>query len=395
MTLIKILFWASLLPLLHTYIFYPFLLKILSVRKKKKGEIFNSSMNLPFVSVLIAAYNEEKVLAEKIDSILRDNYPAQIEILIGSDCSNDGTNQILENYSKKSAIIQAFYFRTRQGKGSIINFLAEKAKGEILIITDANVFFSANTVFNLIRQFKDPEIGLVDANIKHKKPVSGGISIQESIYISHEIILKNREGQLWGTMMGPFGGCFAIRKIFYRNIPGNFLADDFYLNMQVLKQGKKAVNDLEAIVYEDLSHEMNEEFRRRIRISTGSFQNLFHFSNLLFPPWQPLAFSFISHKILRWFGPFFLSTVFIANIFLFPSSTFYKITLFIQLGLITITLLDLLLQKYRVQIIILRFITHFYSMNAALFWGFVKFTKGVKSNVWKPTKRNQQETKHN
>lgn len=394
MTIFKILFWVSVFLLTYSYLLYPLLLKALSLRTGRKKDFYLPTEDLPFVSILIAVHNEENVISGKIDSILAGRYPGKIEILIGSDCSTDGTDKILEVYSQKFPQIKVINFTSRKGKGNIINRLASEAAGDILIITDANVFFSENTVFNLVRHFKMPGIGLVDANMHHRGKVSGGISMPESIYINLEVRLKNREGELWGNMMGPFGGCFAIRKTLYREIPGNFLADDFYLNMQVLKQGKKTVSDLEALVFEDISYELSEEFRRRVRISTGNFQNLFHFGSMLFPPWKITAFSFLSHKILRWLGPVFLILIFASNIFLFQDSTFYRIAFFVQIGLMTLPLIDYLLEKCRIQIILLRFIAHFYSMNAALLLGLVKYTKGVKSNVWEPTKRNQQEAQY-
>jgi cellulose synthase/poly-beta-1,6-N-acetylglucosamine synthase-like glycosyltransferase len=394
MIVFKLLFWISIFLLAYTYILYPMLLKALSRGIQRKRDFYLSTDELPLVSILIAAHNEEKVIAGKMDSILAGNYKGKIEILIGSDCSTDDTDKILAEYALKVPSLKVIHFSTRQGKGNIINRLVSIAKGEILLLTDANVFFTENTIFNLARHFKMPEIGLVDANMHHRGKVSGGISLPESLYISMEVKLKNREGELWGSMMGPFGGCFAIRKDLYHEIPGSFLADDFYLNMQVLKQGKKSVNDLEALVFEDITCELSEEFRRRVRISTGNFQNLFRFGSMLFPPWKKVAFSFLSHKVLRWLGPVFLIFIFTSNIFLFQHSTFYSIALFVQVGLMAMPLIDYLLEKCRIQIIILRFIAHFYSMNAALLLGLVKYTKGVKSNVWEPTKRNQQEAQY-
>lgn len=344
---------------------------------------------MPSVSILIAARNEEQVIAEKMESILHTNYQGDFEILCGSDNSTDRTDDILKQFSEKSEKIHFFSYSARKGKPSIINDLADKAAGDILVITDANVMFTGDTVFHLVRRFKDSGTGLVDANMRPPVPNDSGISLQERIYISLETRLKNMEGEIWGTMMGPFGGCFAIRKEMFRKVPANFLADDFYLNMQVLKQGRKCVNDLDAVVYETVSTEISEEFRRRVRISSGNFQNLFHFGHMLFPPWKAVAFCFFSHKVLRWMGPLILVLLFLSNILIFQQSRFFQVALFVQIILFLIPLIDILLEKFRIHIIILRFITHFYIMNAALFWGFIKYMKGITSNAWEPTKRVQ------
>ena len=109
-----------------------------------------------------------------------------------------------------------------------------------------------------------------------------GISHQEKTYISAEVASKNAESVLWGTMMGPFGGCFSLRKKLWEKIPSHFLVDDFFINMHVLQKGFKSINEPNAIVFEDVSNDLSDEFRRKIRISSGNFQNLFHYKHLLF-----------------------------------------------------------------------------------------------------------------
>jgi cellulose synthase/poly-beta-1,6-N-acetylglucosamine synthase-like glycosyltransferase len=216
-----------------------------------------------------------------------------------------------------------------------------------------------------------------------------GISVQEKAYISREVRIKHEESLLWGTMMGPFGGCFAIRKSLFKPVPSNFLVDDFYLNMLVLEAGYKAINNPKAHVFEDVSNDIAIEFKRKIRIATGNFQNLSRFKKLLWPPWKGLGFSFLSHKVIRWLGPFFLILAFISLFVLSFDSKTYLILFFAYIFLLVVPLLDWLLKKLNFHIFILRFITHFCAMNLAMFIGFVRKNRGVKSNVWEPTKRNQ------
>jgi cellulose synthase/poly-beta-1,6-N-acetylglucosamine synthase-like glycosyltransferase len=200
--------------------------------------------------------------------------------------------------------------------------------------------------------------------------------------------LKNEEGRIWGAMMGPFGGGYAIRRELFFKIPPNFLVDDFYINMKILEKGFKAINNPQAFVYEDVSNNLYIEFKRKIRIATGNFQNLKFFAFLLFPLTKGLAFCFLSHKVLRWIAPIFLITALISNILL-ASISFYKILLVLYLFTFIIPIIDGLLRKLQIDITLVRFFTHFYSMNIALLLGFFKYLKGVKSNVWQPTKRHQ------
>jgi cellulose synthase/poly-beta-1,6-N-acetylglucosamine synthase-like glycosyltransferase len=152
------------------------------------------------------------------------------------------------------------------------------------------------------------EIGLVDSNMRNIGIKKDGISHQEKTYISAEVASKNAESLLWGTMMGPFGGCFALRKKLWEKIPSHFLVDDFFINMLVLQKGFKSINEPNAIVFEDVSNDLSDEFRRKIRISSGNFQNLFHYKHLLFD-FSWIAFSFFSHKVLRWLTPFFILSI--------------------------------------------------------------------------------------
>ncbi len=388
----QILFWLSVLAIFHSYVLFPFILKLLAKNKEVNQDVFKlSDSNLPKVSVLMSLYNEEDVISEKIQSIFKSNYPSEkLELIVGSDNCDDKTNDIVSALCKENSNLLFFPFSSRQGKPSIINQLQKKSNGTILIITDANVIFSENTVFEMVKHYKNNNIGLVDTRMTNtKESISKtGISIQESSYNSREVKIKQNESLIWGTMMGPFGGCYSLKNELFKNVPINFLVDDFYINMNVLKKNKKAINCMNAIVYEDVSNNIKDEFRRKIRISTGNFQNLATFKNLLFSKVKGLSFSFFSHKVLRWFGPFLLIIALLSNIFLIKFD-FYKISIIIFSATFTLPFIDIILKKQKINISILRFITHFYTMNIALLIGFFRFLSGVKSGIWQPTKRNQ------
>lgn len=388
-----IVFGICVLPVLHSYVLYPFILKLKAANKEP---IWDSNARISTyrkVSILMAAYNEESVLEEKINSILESDYPHEnIQILVGSDNSTDRTNEIMVDFEKKYPnIIKFFHYTERQGKGNIINKLYNESIGEILILTDANVIFDVKTIKELVKCFENDKIGLADTNMINKGMKKAGISYQEKAYISREVLIKNREGKIWGTMMGPFGGCFAVRKELYESVPVNFLVDDFYINMKIYEKGYLAVNNLNAKVYEDVSNDLSIEFRRKIRIATGNFQNLETFARLIFSPIKGLGFSFLSHKVLRWISPFLLIDSLLALSMLGFSHNIllFEVLFYLQLFSMLIPFIDICLRKLKIHIVLLRFITHFYAMNLALFIGFFKYLKGVKSNVWEPTKRNQ------
>jgi len=386
----EIIFWISVLLILQSYIIYPLLLQLLSVNKKNNEIFFSRDENLPFVSVIMSVYNEDQVIIEKIRSVFNTNYPKdKFELLVGSDGSTDQTNDILNLYSTEHGTLHFYPFHERKGKGQVINQLQANARGEILICTDAQVMFTPDLIFNLVRHFKNKSIGLAGANIINRKIDTKGISRQEWTFMSREIRLKYLEGKIWGTMIGAYGACYAVRNELFSPVPAGYSVDDFFITMKVLEKKYRCILDLDAVGYENVPDRLSEEFRRRIRISAGNFKNLTYFYKLLWPPFTGLSFSFLSHKVLRWICPFLLVLVIISNIFLYQVHLFYKITLFIQAILIVIPFIDHLLRKIGLHIVILRFITHFYSMNLALLTGFLKFIKGSETDVWQPTRRTE------
>ena len=173
---------------------------------------------MPDISVIMSVYNEDKVLENKINSIFNTSFPKEkMEVLIGSDGSNDRTEEILGKMNKKLTNFFFYHSNIRRGKPNVLNDLVLKAKGDILIFTDANVLLNESTITGLVRHFKNPEIGLVDSRMINEGIKKKGISRQESAYISMEVNLKHHEGLVWGTMMGPFGGCYAMRKNLFIN----------------------------------------------------------------------------------------------------------------------------------------------------------------------------------
>jgi len=389
--ILLVLFYLSLAALLHSYLFYPFLMALLAAKNKQD---FNSNSNYaPEIAVLIAAYNEEKVIEQKITSVLSSDYPKEkLKIYIGSDASTDNTDRIVSGLSKKEEQLIFQRFEERTGKAGIVNqlaFLAKNNGAEILIMTDANVMFIRNTIRELVSGFSNPENGQIAANILSTGKHHDGIAFQEEQYIQRENLIKYHEGKAWGTMMGAFGACYAVRTKLMPEIPGNFMMEDFFISMHVLKQGYKAISNPKALAEEDVSFKVKEEFIRKKRISAGNYQNLIYYKSMLWPVWKKLPFSFWSHKVLRWFGPFFLIIILLSGALLASYNTFYLILFLAQLGVWLIPLLELLLQLLGIHFVISRFVYYFYAMNLALLAGFFKYLKGIKTNVWQPIERNR------
>ena len=415
---------------LHTYVLYPWWVVRGAqevARTQVQGAVKKSVAEgqWPPVSVLMAAHNEESVLEQKLRSLANQDYPGQLNIYIGSDCSTDATNQILTDWAAQDNRFHPTLFTTRQGKPSIINQLANLQPATCnlqpaqpaqpatcptcnlqpatcnlqpatcLIITDASVILRPNTITELIRPMRNDErIGVVDATMIQTGGTAAGIGQAEETYIHREVAIKRAEGQRWGTMIGPFGGCWAIRADAYTPVPDNFLVDDFFLCMAAYEQGYLGISSPDAVVEEAVGQSIPDEFRRKVRISSGNWQNLVRFRKLWWPFWKnPLAFAFFSHKVLRWWTPFLLLI-----------GAFAWATLLLSLGYgnnywfgvlfaflvnvpIILLLLDIPLSILGVNFRPARYTHYFLAMNAALLVGFWRYLTGIKSNVWQPSQR--------
>jgi len=392
-TLLHLVFWACLLLVAHTYVLFPLLLARLARGRRQNQQVYETADELPPVDILLAAHNEEAVIMEKVRSTFATTYPLdRLRLLVGSDNSSDQTNALLAQLATEYPQLRFEAYRQRTGKPTVIENLARQATAPVLVLTDANVFFAPTTLVELVKHFRNPAIGLVGGNILNPDHSEAGISGQEKAYLARENLMKYQEGVVWGAMMGAFGGCFAVRRACYHAAPAAFLVDDFYITLAVLRDGYQAINELEAVSYEDVSDHLPEEFRRKARISAGNFQNLKEFRALLWPPWRGVAFAWWSHKVLRWLTPQLLLVLLAATVALVArgGGWVYQLALLGQLGLPLMLLLDAGLRRLGWHSRLLRFVTHFYSMNAALLLGYWRYLRGIKTTVWQPTQRFQQ-----
>ncbi|MBO3270993.1 glycosyltransferase [Hymenobacter defluvii] len=386
---------GGILLIAHTYLFFPLLLNYLARHSTQNQDTYAPHDSaLPHVDVLLAVFNEEQVIEEKILTTFNTTYPTgKLTFYIGSDNSQDQTNSIITRLTLLHPNLRFRTFTQRMGKPGVMDALAQEATAPVLVLTDANVFFTTDTLYHLVKHFRNPAIGQVGGHILNPAHRREGISGQEKAYLERENMVKYQEGVIWGAMIGAFGGCFAVRRSCYHPAPASFLVDDFYISLAVLRDGYQAINELDAHCYEDVSDRLPEEFRRKARISAGNFQNLWAFRQLLWPPWRGVSFAYWSHKVLRWLTPLLLLLTLFANVLLVVrgASWVYSLILAGQLAGPGLMLVDWWLRRYHNRHLrALRFITHFYSMNAALLLGLYRYARGVRTTVWEPTQRFQQ-----
>ena len=392
-----LLFVFAALALLHTYLLYPGYLRYRESRLPPPV-VPPYPVEYPFVSVLVAAYNEERVILQKLQTVLASVYPPdRLLLYVGSDCSSDGTNAVVSALAAREPRLRFFPFQRRRGKPGVINELAAAAlrhrpaaADHVFLMTDANVLLHVDTLRNLVRHLAaDPGLALVDSHLVHTRAGSDGVGGSELTYIGREVLLKYREGRLWQRMMGPFGGCYVLRSDHFDPVPPHALVDDFYLAMRVFERGGGALNDLEAYSYEGVGESLREEFRRKARISTGNVQNLLAFRRLWWPPAGVLGFAFFSHKVLRWLGPLWLLLLLVASVgwwLAAPAVGGYVLAGVLSV-LIGLPLLDWLLQRGGIQLSLLRGWRYFVAMNLALGLGWWRFMTGEQRGIWTPPQR--------
>ena len=375
--IVYLLIAFCLLVLLYAYVGYPRFLAKKATGKSLAYAAYLSQDELPCVYILIPVHNEEKVIIQKLKSVFESSYPQEkIQVLIGLDACTDNTKKyIQENFSTYP--IQLFDFTERQGKPAMLNKLMAYAteKNAITIFTDADIFFNQNTLFELVKYFKDERIGLVDTIIQTQRSTDNN----EQFYWNYENEIKWNESLVYGKITGPSGGCYAIRTKLYEEIPVNFVVDDFFIGMKIALKKYHTIVNKEALAIEEIQTNWIQEFRRKSRIASGNFQNLWYFKKTAFQVYTPLGFIFFSHKFLRWKTPFILLILY--DLLLF------KATLLILIVTFILPVFDAICAIFGWAIKPLRRLHYFLFMNLAVFWGFINFCKGIKSNVWQPTPR--------
>ena len=361
-------FWVAAALLLHTYALYPLSLPILQgfFGRRRRSETPRRHK----VSLILAAYNEEKVIEEKIRNCFELEFPREdLEIIIGSDGSEDRTEAIVAKYAPE---IKLFSFKQRSGKSAVLNQLVSRAEGDIVVFCDANTMLLKNALRKLLAPFDNPDVGCVCGRLILHDAGRSALGIGESIYWNLESEIKKLEGHL-GIVIGANGGIYAIRKDLFASIPTDRkVMDDFFTTTRVLIAGKDAVYEPQAIGSEETSLDTYGEFHRKLRISQANFNLLHRYLPLLNPLRPMVAYGFFSHKLLRWFAPLVLLFILAANISLATTSAFYAGLLGLQVFFYVCAALGYLGngRTRRYKFLLIPF--YFVSMNAALLIGLFK-----------------------
>ena len=376
----KILFWLSTCLVVYTYFGYPFVLWALTTLRSRnilKQEIF------PRVSIIIAARNEVDKIRQKIEHTLALDYPDQrLEILVASDASDDGTDEIVREYAGRG--VRLVRAPERKGKEHAQGLAVVAAKGEILVFTDAATILDPDAVRRLMANFADPTVGavstedvIVDA---HGNPTA------EGLYVRYEMWVRRLEGR-FHSLVGLSGSCFAIRRELCSDW-SPVLASDFMGALRAARNGYRAIADSSALGRFVALVSTQAEMRRKIRTFLRGITVLMANLDLLNPlRYGRFAFQLASHKVLRFVVPFLLLTILMTSVFL-SNEPLYAAIFWAQAGFYVVACAGGIvspLQRNRMFRTAYFFMMVQWAMLRA--WG--KYALGQQQVTWEPSRRHR------
>jgi cellulose synthase/poly-beta-1,6-N-acetylglucosamine synthase-like glycosyltransferase len=380
----ELVLWTALAIVAYCYAIYPPLIWACSRlfgRGRAAPQV--AEQDLPTVTLLIAAHNEESWIQDRIENALQMDYPAdKLEILVASDGSSDATARLVGDFFSRG--VRLLEYSVNHGKAITLNASIPQASHSIVVFSDANTSFDGGAIRNLVRWFTDPGVGTVCGRLVLTDPRKG--KNIDSLYWKYETFLKKCESRL-GALLGANGAIYALRQSDYVPIPPDTLVDDFMIPLVArLRDNKAIIYDHDAVAWEECPPELEDEFRRRARIGAGGFQAMVRLLPLLSPAQGWVSFSFLSHKILRWLCPFFLILALAANAVLLESR-FYLVLMFGQLGFYLVSALGGVLPGRGLTGRLLRLPAMFTSMNLALLVGFWNWICRPQRGTWQRTAR--------
>jgi cellulose synthase/poly-beta-1,6-N-acetylglucosamine synthase-like glycosyltransferase len=382
---LAICFWGCFAFVFYSYGCYPAVIALFArlLGRKNTSPPDLPDERLPVVSLLVAAYNEAAVINERVRNALSMDYPRdKLDIVIACDGCADATADIVRRYEAQG--VRVLDYKERRGKATVLNSAVAELQGDIFLFSDANTNFDPDAIRRLVRWFVDPQIGVVCGRLVLTDPHTG--RNVDGLYWKYETFLKKCEGRL-GALLGVNGAIYAIRRTLYTPIPVGTLVDDFVMPLLAkLHSGCAIIYDAEAIAREESAPDVASEFHRRSRIGAGGFQSI----GMLWPLLNPLrgwvSFTYFSHKILRWFCPFFLLGMLVSSLLLWDHPLY--LTLFIaQVAFYALSVTAAYLPIRSRLLKPLRLTTMFTSMNAALFFGFWRWLRGGQKGTWRRTAR--------
>jgi cellulose synthase/poly-beta-1,6-N-acetylglucosamine synthase-like glycosyltransferase len=370
------IFWGSMGILFYTYLGFP-IITVLRGTLFKKPIKRGTGTSLPTVSLVIAAYNEADVIAAKLTNALASNYPgSHLEVIVASDGSDDGTNQIVAHFGEPGVRLLAL---ERQGKNRAINQAVKIASGEILVFTDADSMLDPDALKHLVAPFVDPQVGGVGGSYHYLRNTTGGEG--ERTYWSFDRWLKILQSQA-GNITGTTGHIYAIRRSLFVPVPPS-VTDDAYISREVIRQHYRLVYAPQAIARGPIADQAGE-VRRKVRVATRGLKCVWEQRYLLNPGvYGFYAVQLFSHKVLRRLMAIPLLGLFFSAPLLWKQGLIYRLATIGQMAFHSAAALGYRMRdKHRGRLKFLSLPYHLDMVNLATLAGVSNLLRGVKYDVW-------------
>lgn len=346
---------------------------------------------LPKVSVVISAKNEEIHIGKRIENLTAQDYPnQQLEIIIVSDGSTDKTNEIVAEYEQTTSQertnlpkVRLISLKKSKGKPNAVNLGISQAKGRFIVLTDSRQTFESLAIKNLIANFSDPAVGCVSGELFFLKDTESSIKAEMGLYWNIEKKVRKMESSI-GSVAGATGAIYAIRKSLYQELPPETLLDDVLTPMNILLQGYRCIFDSTARAYDIISKDAEQEWLRKVRTLAGNWQFINTRPSLFMPLKNPIWWRFLSHKIFRLIVPFMLPLLLLSSIM--AEGFLYRLTMYLQVAFY-LTALTGWLVPYSRTFRIVNLSYFFITLNAVALTGFWHWASGRCDNVWKPVRK--------
>jgi len=372
-----ILFWLSLASIFYAYVGYLLVLKVLSFFLSKP---VRKEPSTPSVTLIISAYNEEHVIAEKIENSLALDYPKEMmEIMVVSDASSDRTEEIAKSYTYSG--VKTLRVEGRVGKTSCLNRAIPLAKGDIIIFSDANSVYHKNAVREMVANFADSTVGCVTGYTKYLSASNNTSDESIGIYARLERTTKRLESII-GSCVGADGAIFAIRKDLYSPLKTTDI-NDFVIPLNIVGQRYRTVLEERAWCHEETAKDIKGEFARQVRITNRTLRAIFN-NRYLLNIFEHGNFSFelFSHKVLKFLVPLFLAVALLCNLILTRIRWMYRPIFILHILLYSMAALNIRLGAGNLEKI-KSSCRAFIIVNAAILNGWITYLKGEDFTTWK------------
>jgi len=368
---------------LYPYVVYPVLLKGLSLFRSWKILVSEAT---PGMTLLISAFNEEDVIAEKVENALALDYPKEnLEIIVVSDHSTDRTDEIVKRYQDRG--VKLLTLPVRQGKTAGLNEAVRQAQGEIVVFSDADSLYKPDALRIIASSLAgDASVGLVTGSTDYASRGEGRMVVTTSMYTRFERFLKRYESRL-GSCVGADGALFGMRKDLYEPLQQDDI-NDFVLPLRVVRQGYRVVLREDLICFEAPAVDERGEFRRQARITNRTLRALFRHATLMNVFIYPLfSFELISHKLLKLSAPLFMLSLLPLNLLLLAQGPVFAAMLALQVAGYGFCLVRGWRERSGKKPVSAGFLYHFVMVNVSMLVGWTKFLTGQKSVIWSPQRQ--------